>query len=352
MIINRALFPLLIALTLSASVFAQVTPPEGYLRPMDVENLYPNKLSSNFANEFWTYYFLLNDEIQLNIVFSTAGFGRFKSSVGGARLTIAGFNGEEYNVSREAPLGDLEFREKDFFFRPHKRMEMWFEGDLKSGSHRVRYNTTKNDITYDVDIELTQIADGWQWGDGVFRMDGERIGIVMAIPRARAKGTVSINGEKKQVVGTAYMDHTWQTNISSRIFSNGYKYLMHDNKGWESGYFVTPGKSTSSHVVGYGIRYENGEKPVLLRPELITVDATARVRGVNLPSRLGIYYEEHGHINLRRIQDNAKYSFLGELSGIQHRLARTFLAGELHEYIGNVATNDNRRGFYNFFVVD
>jgi hypothetical protein len=352
MILNRVLLSILIALTLTITVFSQVSTPDGDLRPMVIENLYPNKLSSNFANEFWTYYFLLNDDIQVNIVFSTAGFGRFKSSVGGARLTLAGFNGEEYNVSREAPLGDLEFREKDFFFRPHKRMEMWFEGDLKSGSHRVRYNTTKNDITYDVDIELTQLSEGWQWGDGIFRMDGERIGIVMAIPKARASGTISINGEKKQVVGTAYMDHTWQTNISSRIFNNGYKYLFHDNDGWESGYFATPGKSTSSHVVGYGIRLENGKNPVLLRPELITVDATSRVRDVNVPSRMGIYFVDQDHISLRRIQDNAKYSFLGELSGFQHRIAKTFLGGELHEYIGNVATNNNRRGFYNFFVVD
>jgi hypothetical protein len=352
MTIIRVFIFLLATLTLSASALAQVTTPSGDLRPMEIENLYPNKLSSNFANEFWTYYFLLNDDIQLNIVFSTAGFGRFKSPVGGARLTMSNFNGKEYNVSREAPLGDLEFRKEDFFFRPHKRMEMWFEGDLRRGSHRVRYNTTKDNITYDVDIELTQMSDGLQWGDGIFRMDGERIGIVMAIPKARARGTITINGVKKQVSGTAYMDHTWQTNISSRIFSNGYKYLIHDSGSWESGYFVTPGKSTSSHVVGYGIRYENGKKPILLKPELITVDSSSRIRGVTLPSRLGIYFQENGHINLRRVQDNAKYSFLGELSGIQHRVARTFLGGELHEFQGNVATNDNRRGFYNFFVVD
>lgn len=332
-------------------VTAQVNIPEGELYKTKTSDLAPGTMSSSYFNELWTYQIYLEDDLQIYIVYTRADFGRFRGPVSGARMSVIGFEGDTYQVAREFALSHSSYDQSQTYFRLHQDRDIWFRGNL-SGEHQLKYKTSKDGVDYDVNLTLYEIEQGYRWYDGIFRVAGDRIGIQIPIPRSNVRGTVSINGVEKSVRGTAYMDKTFQTNITPRIFNQGFRYVEHAKDGWEVGIYLLNTKDKSSEVVGYGLRKSDASGVALLQPVEIRIGDSSRIDGSDVTDRYIISFKNHENRTIRRIRDRERSPFLNELSGFQYRIARAFLGGEMIEFRGDASRNESRKGYYNFFIVE
>ncbi len=323
--------------------------PSGEIRKTGWSDMMPKTMQGNYYNEFWTYHFYLENDLHVHITFSLANFGTFKSAVSGGKLFVSNFKGGNYHVFRE-------FRQELFMvddslqkMRLHPGRDIFFSGALPD-SHRVRFATSKGGVDYLVDLSFSDIEEGMTWGDGVFRVRGDEMGLFIHIPKARVTGVVAINGDTLRVSGTAYMDHTYQTDLSSKVIDKGFRYVSHHDDGYRIGFFLLPSKRRGEEVVGWSLIQENG-KQNMRKPVRINVRGSKPVDDRPVPLGIEIIYEDDEREILVRQELYQHVSFLHEVTGIRRRLARNFLGGEVIEYVGT-GTLDNRLPVhYHYFIV-
>ena len=361
------LFPIILLLVSTTTAEAQARPgssdkpgssaskdinrPSGSLQTTTAGDIRPMNQKSSLFNEAWVYHIYLDNGTQLYVSYMLANFGTFMSPVGGARLSVLNFNGEYYQVARQYPLEEMSFSESNHKLRLHPGRDIWFEGALPD-EHRVRYKTEKDGVSYDVDLNFSEIAKGQRWGDGNFKVDGEQINIQMHIPHAKVEGKVKINDTSKKVTGTAYMDQTYQTTITPRVLNSGFRYVNHDRDNWEIGYLLLPEESrSSSEIVGYGIR-KTGNRVQLKKPQHMELGDNTDFKGGRVPSKLHIEYNPSGKSEVAVTEGLERLSFLSEVSGFRKRIARSYLRGEVIEYRGMGKLNDEKPAFLNFFRVE
>ena len=58
---------------------------------------------------------------------------------------------------------------------------IWFQGELPR-TQEVHFETKKDDVSYYVDLTLTDITPGVAWGNSVFELGDERIGMFIHVP--------------------------------------------------------------------------------------------------------------------------------------------------------------------------
>ncbi|MCH8550219.1 MAG: hypothetical protein LAT80_15220 [Balneolaceae bacterium] len=349
------LFTTIALLTDLQSSNAQVSNPSGELKPVDPDLIWAQTLSGSHFNEFWNYQFYFENGMKLHIVFSAANFGSLKSPVTGVRVSALYPDGEVYQLSREYPIERLVQDKENHMFRLHPERDVWFEGELPN-KHRVRINTSKDGVTYDIDLRMDNIADGLMWGDGKFSIGREKIGIITHIPYAEVRGTVSVDGNRERVRGTAYMDHTFQDQTTTSLMHSGYRYIHHqDRENWDIVYFMLPNKSSSRRTIGYRITKEDGETR-LTGISRIKSKSDGRAFGNTIPRVIELEGDNGKTFRISRLEDEERFSLLGELGRIARRAARTFLGGEVIDYRGEATLIEQSQrpkpGEYNFFFVD
>lgn len=321
--------------------------PAGELRPSTVADLKPHPSGSKTYNEFWTYHFFLDGNIQAYVNFSRVNLGSFKSPVCGADLTLIGFKGRNHTVAREYEKKNFIFLETHHQLQVHENI--WFSGRLPE-SHRVFFSTRKKNVSYLLDLEFSEIVPGKVWGDGMFRLGSETIGIFMHIPQAKVTGKVAINGDTLQVSGRAYMDHTFQSTLAPELVDGGFRYIS-QNGAAEVGYFLDPDNRFGSAPIGYGLRRQGGET-ALLRPASLTVQASSRSMGIKVPTRLEIAFQDGSKVTLDRTADRHQQSYLHEFSGITKMAIKKFMGGEILTFKGLGTINASTPMAYNYFLVD
>jgi hypothetical protein len=346
----------LTAILLSGLPFAEapaptVVPPEGELQPTSADDLRP-RTEGNRYNEFWTYHIFLENDTQVYLSFTRANFGSFKSAVSGLRLSIINFDGENYEVAREFPQEYFSFSPEDNYrlqLRPGR--EIWFEGKLPE-EQRIRVQTSKDGVEYDLDLQISNIVPGVSWGNGEFRYDGESIGIIMHIPYADIEGTIRLNDKEKAVRGSVYMDQTYQTTITPKILASGFRYIRHSPDDWEIGYLLIPEvRRETDRIIGYSIGLRDGEV-MMWKPQLLTVGEMSRFsKSGRAPGRLKADFNPGHSVSVQRIQDQERVSFLGELSRFSRRVVRGYLGGEVVEYRGKADIN-GQPGYFNYFMIE
>lgn len=329
--------------------------PSGPIQNSTSEDIWPQTLSGNTYNEFWTYQFYLEEGIDLTMVFSAANFGTLKSPVSGLRLSVTGFEGRDvYQVMREYPIERLHLDRESWMMRLHPDRDVWFRGKLPE-RHVVNVQTSKDGDEYDMRLELSNIHKGYKRGDGRYRVDGSMIGLITHIPYAEVRGYVRINEVRKEVRGTVYMDHTFQDQITSRLLSEGYRYVYHGGPDeWEAGYFLVPEDRDENSVFGYNLRYQNRQLSVEFPTRLQRI-GRERVFGHNLAAQIEIGFQNNGVRTFTRTRDLERFSLLQELGGLARRLARGYLSGEVVEFRGEGSVQENSRTVpvrYNIFIVD
>ena len=163
--------------------------------------------------------------------------------------------------------------------------KIWFEGKLPE-THHVRFETTKKDVSYFLDLEFTEIVPGKVWGDGMFKFgSSDAVGIFIHIPSAKVTGKLAINKDTVRVSGTAYMDHTFQTDLAPALVGAGFRYVT-QNQPLEVGYVMNPVDQVRTEAVGYGLRGA-GDAFTLLKPTSLKTVSSSRAMNSRVATALG-----------------------------------------------------------------
>lgn len=324
----------------------RVAVPEGGVRAVTVDDFRPHRAEGSAYNEVWSYTFLLNDGMQATMSLSQAYLGSLMSPVSGAEFSISGFDGRTYRAPKQYAAADLKFSPGTSKLQVHPNI--YVEGALPQ-RHRVHFEAGKDGIEYAVDLTFSDIAAGLTWGDGIFRLGSDRIGMFIHIPYARVAGTVTIDGVTKRVSGTVYMDHTFQSDFPTKLVRSAYRFVQHSGD-MEVGHFITPASRYQDRVIGFAAVRKNGRFQ-LRKPESLQVVSTRRSLGVAVPNQLAVRYDGGGQTILNRERDQQTFSALEELGGIQKAVVKRYIGGEVVVFRGRGTTNQRGRIVYDYFLV-
>lgn len=341
---------------------AQVQNPQGELMPTEASDIRAQTLDGSHFNEFWTYHFFLEDDIKMHITFSAANFGSLKDPVSGVRLSVFNFDGETYQISREYSLDRLIQDKERYRFQVSEEREVWFEGKLPE-EHTVNVETGKGGLSFAINMDFSNMARGLKWSNGLYTIGSEPVGIFTHIPYAEVSGSVEINGNRKELSGTAYMDHTFQNQTTTRLMNSGYRFISHtDENNWDITYALLPGEHKEMRVIGHRIISEEGSTKLQSAYQIMEMKRK-RDLGERYADRLQLYLldlpvDEGGAniITIQRTQDDERFSILSDLSWIARRAASRFLGGEVIELRGEAVLEEmgeeSVAGYYNYFIVD
>ncbi len=334
---------------------SQISNPDDQLSSLKSDMILAQTLEGSHFNEFWNYQFYFNNGMKVHITFSAASFGSLKDPVTGVRISVFNHGGELYQLAREYPLPRLVQDKENYLFKLRDDRDLYFEGKLPE-RHRVVIKTSKDGVEYDIDLRLNNIQKGFKLGNGKYQVGGEKVGIVTHIPYAEASGHVTINGNRERVNGTAYMDHTWQNQTTTRLMHSGYRVIVHnDSKNWDLLYVMLPNESGNNDTIGHRVTNSDGElnSASVENMEVVTSQSAF---GSKIPRIIDMNLSDDSSIRISRTQDDERFTVLGELSWIARRAARTFLGGEVINYRGETNLMETgtrpKHGEYNFFIVD
>ncbi len=338
---------------------SQPVNPTGELQPLSPDNIWAQTLTGSHFNEFWTYHFFLDDGLKVHITFSAANFGSLKSPVTGVRVSVFGFDDKTYQLAREYPIEHLVQDKDEYLFKLRPGRDVWFKGKLPE-THEVRVVTSKDGVKYDIHLNLSDIAEGKKIGDGIYFIGDEKIGLFTHIPYAKVNGIVKINEKRRDVSGTAYMDHTFQNQTTTRLMDSGYRFISHtDRDNWDILYFMLPADARQKMTIGHHLSSRDGNPDAMMVNKIQdkSEKRTFNKRFAHSMDLMLIHPEGRLNVvNLQRKSDDERFSILSDLSWAARRAARTFLGGEVLEFRGeavfNGPENEELHGFYNFFVVD
>lgn len=353
--IPRLSFIALFLILFSSTGYSQISNPNGELTYSSPDDIWAQTLTGSHFNEFWTYHFYLNDSLTLHITFSVANFGSLKSPVSGVQVSVDGFDENIYQLSREYNINHLVQDKENHIFRLRQERDVWFEGKLPY-EHRIRIDTSKDGVHYDIDLDIHNILKGYKWGDGKFQIGSEQVGIFTHIPFAEVSGYVAINNKRKDVTGTVYMDHTFQNQTTTRLVDSGFRFVYHqDSRNWDIVYLLLPEDTTDKQTIGYRLKSVDG-KVTLQGVENIAELRKSSVFGEDVARTLDLNLSSSNDIRLTRVEDSEKFSVLSELNRFARRAARTFLGGEVIHFRGEGVLTESgqrpKRGHYNYFIVN
>lgn len=324
----------------------RVEVPTGAARAVTADDFRPHRATGSAYNEVWSYTFLLSDGMQATMSLSKADLGSLMSPVSGAEFSISGFDGATYRAAKQYGAEDLRFSPGTSKLEVHPNI--YVEGALPQ-RHRVRFQAAKHGTEYEVDLTLSDIAAGLTWGDGVFQLGSQRVGMFIHIPYARVAGTVTIGGVTKRVSGTAYMDHTFQSDFATKLVRSAYRYVQHSGD-MEVGYFIEPASRYENRVIGLAA-VRRGGRFQLRKPESLQVVSTRPALGVGVPNQLAVRYAGGGQTIINRERDQQTFSALDELGGIQKAVAKQYVGGEAVVFRGRGSTNQRGRVVYDYLIV-
>lgn len=336
-------------------VHSQVVNPTGDLNPVQPDDIWAQTLEGSHFNEFWTYQFYLNNNLTVHITFSVANFGSLKAPVSGVQISVDRLNGELYQLSREYSIDYLVQDHETYMFRNREQRELYFIGELPK-EHRIRINTSKDGVEYDIDLAMHNIQQGLKWDDGLYRIGDEMVGIYTHIPYASVSGYVSVDNHREDVSGSVFMDHTFQNETTTRLIDNAYRFINHqDSQNWDILHLMDPDEGSGRVTIGHYITSRNGKKSVRGVSGISNIENN-RAFGDNIPSRLTLTLSDGESITLVRSEDTEKFSILGELGRIAKAVAKRFLGGEVIYYRGkgNIELENGSQlsGHYHYLVVD
>ena len=335
------------ALAESGSGNQFVVRPDGGPRAADLNDLRPHIHSKAGYVENWTYSIYLDDDIQLYMNYTILDMGIAGGLSTGADLTVVGVDDPAYFVARKFDIDELTFEDDKQKLTVHK--DAWFEGPLPD-RHRIYFKTTKNQVSYLVDLEFTEIEPGIVPGDGLYRFSKKKaIGLFIHIPHAKVTGTVTVNDKVFDVTGTAFMDHFFQTKNLLGSMCCGFQYIFHDDDWQVASLFLVPNGKTLE-ALGYGLSASGG-KTALQMPEALNIASYAEAEGVKLAKTLDIAYQSNQMLRIEWNALDASRSVLSEVGGLKP-LAKFFLGGEVFYFRGRGKLQDNEKDIrLNYMVV-
>lgn len=328
-------------LLLSSITYSKIITPKGEAISLKASDVAPKDWKSKYYNEFWTYKFYLNNNININLNYSRMNFGSVKDPVCGADLLISGLDNETYSMAREYPVKNFIYNATTNKLNIHPTI--YFEGGLPN-SHKVHFESTKKGQTYIVDLKFSQIASSQVIGDGQFEIGDKKMGIMINIPYSKVKGTISINGKITEVEGTAVMDHVWSDDTSPTMAKRGYRYLRFFKGGYETAYIIETNEDDG--IVGYAINRKDGVTKIIQPKSITNVKAKSRYGVGDWRNGMSINYDDGSVVNVNYKTFYQKFAVLGQFSGVTKWAVKKFMGGNVVNYRGWALFDNNTSGFY------
>jgi hypothetical protein len=344
---------LLVSLFILVTFLYSQNPSDG-LQKVRPDDIWAKTLSGGQYNEMWNYQIYFDNGMSLYIVFSATNFGRLKSAVSGIRVSMYGLGDQVYHINREYPAADLLQDKVNYKFDINPRQDnIWFRGKLPE-THEIYINTAKFGERFKIHLHFEEIQTGFRLGDGIFKVDGEQVGIVTHIPFAKVKGYAGINDDVRDVNGVGYMDHTWQFQNATKLFKSGYRFIhLDDRANWDHVYFMTPVNSNQK-TVGYRLISENGVVSVHGVQSQHSVNMSNN--NVKLPQKMELTLNRSSSVQIENINLTDVSSVFTELNWITRQLMRTIVGGEIVDYRGNGRIKSDgekfKNGFFNYFTIE
>lgn len=338
---------------LTAQSFVQ--PPAEEVQYLENKDLKINEKNGAYYNESWDYHVILNNGAEIYVTYSVSHFAGLRSAASSGRLSLLNWKNKNFSVAREYDLNLLEFDEETYRMNLHPDRGIWIEG-RPDKNHRLYYRTEKDGIHYDININFDNPFPGFTQGNGVFQLgEHDQMGMFTHFPFSKVSGFVALNDDTVKVSGIGFMNHTWLTNVATRLFETSYGFNQKTENGFTGGYFMVP-KDHSKEVAGYAYEFD-GEKLILKLPERIHVRKSEIVRGKTIPSEIEVFYKNAYTDRFNFTDVSEKISMLDELGGLKKMMAKRFLGGEILFYRGkakmhNAANTRDKEVYYNLSLVD
>lgn len=356
---NVPIFLLLLLLVpLSTAVpeaSAQLVQPEGELQPTDTDDFWPHTLSGNTFSELWTYQIYLENGTKIHAAFTVGNFGNLKSAVSGLRLSVLFPDGETYHLAREYPLDKLVQDRENHRLQFHPERDLFIVGELPK-EHMITIDTQKDGVIFKLYIDFENIQPGFKWGNGIYRIGHQDVGIITHIPYAEVQAYGEVGEHSFDGSGTAYMDQTFQFQTTTSMLEEGYRFVRHNSPtNWDILYVLRPDDAKENRTLGHYIK-QRGDSPELEGIERARVESRSRVFGKSVAKEVLFQRSGGETILIERLQDEERFSLFAELSWLARKAARTFLGGEVVDIRGTGHLEDpygaTLQGEYNFFIVD
>lgn len=326
-----------------------IKPENGIVALQDVE-IQPHEKKGAYYNEFWNYHVALDNGAEIYLRFAITHFGRMKSAVTIAHLSLLNWNEKNYQAERVYDLDKLVFEKDSYKMNLNPERSIWFEGKLPE-THKIRFRTNKNNIHFDINLDFTSISDGFKWGDGIFKIgENDEVGIFTQIPGANVAGFVALDYDTVKVSGVAYMDQIYQTNIGTRLFSQVFRFNKKQDDKKIGGFFMIP-KDAPDEVVGYAFEFING-KTTLKKPVFLKTEQRREFLNETIPSRIEVCYSNSTCDIIEIDEMYERKAMLDELGGIKKMLTKRFLGGNIVEMRGKAFLNGDTSVFYNLSILD
>jgi len=338
---------LLLLVDSSNTVSAQDT--SSYIDSLTHETMKPRNFESKFYNELWTYHITLDNGYQIVYAFTITDFGSYKDRVTGCKFQTTWRNGKHHVVRKEYDPKELVYDSTQNMLRLHPDRNIYARGKFDD-KHQLLFETNKDGNSYFADLEITSIAKPQVRGDGMFEVDGNRIGLYFPIPHGKVKGTLAINDDTlHNISGTVYMDHLIQTELGVNIFDSGYRFKQGDDSDGIVGTFLKPQKSDA--LAGYAITFNNGISKII-NPVKQQIKAKKELRGINYGEKIDFTLSTEEQLTIEINEIIKTYSILDEIGGFKSFIAKKIMGGEMVQFNGTATINSKKSAVFNYFITD
>ena len=176
-----------------------------------------HRMSDEFYAEAWYFMSRMQDgsEIFIHYGISNAGFGSFTGAI---EATFIDKDGTVHFEKTTVKKDKIKYKEDV--------LDIDFAGDHKISGDVNRFHIVSDGDKISFDLTVTPIVPGLKFGDGSTWFDDNKkefYNLAILTPKGHMEGTVKIKGEKREIKGYAYADHSWQNfpahKMADRLFS-------------------------------------------------------------------------------------------------------------------------------------
>lgn len=181
------------------------------------DDLILHRMSDEFYAESWYFMSRLQDGSQIFIHYgiSNAGFGAFTGAI---EATVVDVDGTVHFEKTTVKKDKIKYKEDV--------LNIDFDGDHTIVGDVNRFQITSHGEEIAFELTVTPIVPGLKFGDGATWFDDSRkefYNLAILTPKGQMEGTVTVEGQKRQIKGYAYGDHSWQNypahKMADRLFS-------------------------------------------------------------------------------------------------------------------------------------
>ena len=148
--------------------------------------------------------------------------------------------------------------------------------------------------------------------------------------------------------GTAYMDHTFQTDVGPKIAKQGTRFIHHSPNGYDVGYILFINKKDK--YLGYSL-HSNSNKITALDISQVEAVKTKKTSGVkNFIQSMTVLFSDGSKRAVTFDTPTYKLSVLDEFGYFTKKVVKTFMGGEVVHFRGKGNTDSKIIYYNNFFT--